>query len=195
MKAKISKAFALSILSVVICTVSQESLAARSSRYYYAQDDDGYTSYYNTSNRMHNGFARKRPATGKEVFIFSPRLLEWAAYDRNGNLVRTGRASGGSNYCHDVGRSCRTPRGKFSVYHKGTADCRSSIYPKRRNGPSGGARMPHCMFFKGGYAIHGSADVPMYNASHGCIRVIPSDAAWLSRNFLRHGSTVIVANY
>lgn len=55
--------------------------------------------------------------------------------------------------------------------------------------------MPYCMFFRGNYAIHGSPDVPNYNASHGCIRVLPSAARWLSRNFIRIGTTVIVRSY
>jgi lipoprotein-anchoring transpeptidase ErfK/SrfK len=51
------------------------------------------------------------------------------------------------------------------------------------------------MFFHGGYAIHGSYQVPGYNASHGCIRVHPSDAEWLSDNFVRYGTKVVVKPY
>lgn len=138
------------------------------------------------------GFPTKRRATGNRVFIFSPRLRAWAAYNSRGRLVSTGRASGGKHYCADVGRSCRTPRGVFRVYSKGSVYCKSNTYPKGR----GGAPMPYCMFFhKAGYAIHGSPDVPRYNASHGCIRVLPRAARWLSRSFIRHGTTVIVTNY
>ena len=140
--------------------------------------------------RYRSGFPRKRPATGRRVFIFSPRLLRWAAYDANGRLVRTGRASGGRGYCRDIGRSWRTPRGVFRVKSKGSKYCRSSRYPR----PRGGAPMPYCTFFYGHYAIHGSPDVPNYNASHGCIRVKPHAAAWLS-GFLRIGTTVIVRPY
>ena len=60
---------------------------------------------------------------------------------------------------------------------------------------SGGAPMPYCMFFSKYYAIHGSPDVPGYNASHGCIRVKPSAARWLYHNFLKIGSKVIVKSY
>jgi lipoprotein-anchoring transpeptidase ErfK/SrfK len=31
-------------------------------------------------------------------------------------------------------------------------------------------------YFIGGYAIHGYFDVPVYNASHGCLRVPNPDA-------------------
>lgn len=137
------------------------------------------------------GFPSRRPATGNTVFIFSPRMKMWAAYSPSGRLIRTGRASGGKGYCPDVRRACRTPRGIFRVYSKGSPRCRSSKYPVGR----GGAPMPYCMFFYRGYAIHGSPNVPNYNASHGCIRVRPSAAAWLSRQFMRIGTTVIVWPY
>ncbi len=143
------------------------------------------------SRYRRGGFPSKRRATGNTVFIFSPRLLMWAAYDSRGNLVRTGRASGGAGYCRDVKRACRTPRGVFRIISKRGPGCRSSRYPL----PRGGAPMPYCMFFSKYYAIHGSPNVPRYNASHGCIRVLPSAARWLSRNFIRRGTTVIVRSY
>ncbi len=55
--------------------------------------------------------------------------------------------------------------------------------------------MPYCMFFSKYYAIHGSYDVPGYNASLGCIRVTPKDARWLNYNFIRVGTPVIVRHY
>jgi lipoprotein-anchoring transpeptidase ErfK/SrfK len=41
--------------------------------------------------------------------------------------------------------------------------------------------MPHSIFFHGGYAIHGSYEINRLGgpASHGCIRLHPSDAATL----------------
>jgi len=136
-------------------------------------------------------FADKRPATGKRTFVFDPKQLAWAAYDSEGNLMKTGIASGGANYCSDIGRPCRTPVGKFSVHREGGPNCKSNKYPLGK----GGAPMPHCAFFTGGYAVHGSPDVPAYNASHGCIRVTPSAARWLDSNVLDNGSTVIVDSY
>lgn len=127
----------------------------------------------------------------KGTFVFSPNRLSWYAYDPGGSVVASGRASGGQHYCADVGRSCKTPIGKFRVHRKGDSSCISSKYPLGE----GGARMPHCMFFHRGYAIHGATNVPNYNASHGCIRVFPNDASWLSNNFIRHGTTVIVHPY
>lgn len=145
------------------------------------------------SEQSSGHFAQTRPASGNRVFIFSPREHAWAAYDENGKLVRTGRASGGKSYCPDIGRSCRTIVGTFHVIYKGGPDCVSNIYPIKTGG---GAPMPYCMRFNAkGYAIHGSNSVPNHNASHGCIRVPPSDARWLSQNFVRYGTTVIVLSY
>lgn len=136
-------------------------------------------------------FASSRPATGKNVFIFDPKQLAWAAYDPDGSLIRTGIASGGADYCPDIGSKCHTPVGRFTVYRQGGPDCKSSIFPLGK----GGAPMPNCAFFNGGYAVHGSYDVPAYNASHGCIRVTPNDAAWLDTHVLNPGTTVIVDSY
>lgn len=138
------------------------------------------------------GFASERPATGNKTVIFDPRLHAWAAYDASGKLVKAGRASGGSNYCPDIHRACRTPAGTFSVASKGGPGCKSTIYPLGK----GGAPMPYCMFFNKNYALHGSYDVPAgRNASHGCVRLLPSAAAWLSQNFVQIGTTVIVRPY
>jgi lipoprotein-anchoring transpeptidase ErfK/SrfK len=51
------------------------------------------------------------------------------------------------------------------------------------------------MFFSQYYAIHGSYEVPNYNASHGCVRVKPSDAKWLSSNFISIGTKVVIQPY
>lgn len=131
------------------------------------------------------------PPLWANTFVFNPNTHSYKAVDDQGRLIRAGRASGGRKYCSDLGRSCKTPSGAFSVHSKGGAGCKSGKYPLGR----GGAPMPYCMFFSRYYAIHGSYDVPDANASHGCIRVTPQDAKWLSRNFIRTGTTVIVKPY
>ncbi len=141
------------------------------------------------SRRPNYGFPSHR--SGGKVFIFSPRLKAWAAYNSSGRLIATGRASGGASWCRDVKRACRTPRGVFRVQRKGSASCRSSRYPL----PRGGAPMPYCMFFSKHYAIHGSPNVPRANVSHGCVRVTPKMAGWLTRNFITIGTKVIVTSY
>jgi lipoprotein-anchoring transpeptidase ErfK/SrfK len=80
----------------------------------------------------------------------------------------------------------RTPVGTFKPtalvrYH------RSTIYS--------GSPMPYSIFFLRGYAIHGSYETKYLGrpASHGCIRLHPSNAAALYSLVQRHGpgNTVI----
>lgn len=136
-------------------------------------------------------FPATRTATGNTVFIYDPTKLTWGAYDSNGRLVRTGPGSGGSDYCHDLGRRCHSPTGTFRVWSKEGSGYRSTRYPL----PHGGAPMPYAMFFSKYYAVHGSYEMRDYNASHGCVRVRPSDAEWLNHNFINIGSTVIIRPY
>jgi hypothetical protein len=134
-----------------------------------------------------SSFAADKPHhTSGKVFIFDPPRLQWAVYD-NGKLVRSGHAVGGKRNCADIHRPCLTPSGTFRIHSKQGPNFRSSIYPL----PHGGASMPYAMFFHGGYAIHGSNEVPNHPASHGCIRVYPSDARWLS-HYLPVGTKVVV---
>ncbi len=158
-------------------------------------DDGGYTHYtmsMDTDRKGSDYFPEKREATGRKVFVFDPKATAWAAYDAQGNRVETGSASGGKDFCEDVGRPCRTVTGTFRVYSKKGEECKSSLYPIETHG---GARMPYCMHFSGGYSIHAAYEVPNYNASHGCIRVLPSAAKWLNQNFMDVGTTVVVKPY
>lgn len=75
----------------------------------------------------------------------------------------------------------RTPVGTFKPtavvrYH------RSTIYS--------GSPMPYSIFFFRGYAIHGSYETKYLGrpASHGCIRLHPSNAAALYSLVMRHGA-------
>ncbi len=124
-------------------------------------------------------------------FVYNPRSLEWKAINHKGKVVKTGRGSGGQSYCSDIKRSCRTPAGTYNVIGKGGPGCKSSRYPVGK----GGAPMPYCMYFSKNYAIHGSYDLPKRNASHGCVRVRPSDAKWLNQNFVGVGTRVVIKPY
>lgn len=116
---------------------------------------------------------------GKKVIIVNFAKLAFGAYDPDGYLVYWGPISGGKGYCPDIGRRCNSPRGTFYIYEKEDDGCVSTKFPVGR----GGAPMPYCMFFHGGFALHGSPEVPGYNASHGCIRMFTSDAKWLNQEF------------
>lgn len=115
----------------------------------------------------------------------------WAAYDSQGQLVNSGRVSGGRSFCSDINKKCKTATGTFKVYDKRGANCKSKIFPVGK----GGAPMPYCMFFHQGFAMHGSNAVPNYNASHGCIRMKPADAKWLHENFVNVGTTRVKVTY
>lgn len=114
----------------------------------------------------------------------------WGAYDSNGNLIKWGSASGGQAYCADIGKSCKTVTGTFTFYSKKGPNHKSNQFPV----PKGGAPMPYCMHFQGGYALHGG-NVPDFNASHGCIRVPVREAQWLNQNFVDVGKTRISISY
>ena len=48
--------------------------------------------------------------------------------------------------------------------------------------------MPYCMYFHKGLALHGSADIPGYRASHGCVRMFTGDAKWLNQEWVVIGN-------
>ncbi|HEY3684451.1 MAG TPA: L,D-transpeptidase family protein [Streptosporangiaceae bacterium] len=87
----------------------------------------------------------------------------------------------GRRYC--AGGRCgvaRTPRGDFTVFRKIRRWRRSRLGWMYR--PS---------YFVGGYAIHGSPNVPAHRASHGCVRV-PMDLADTVGAAIRMGERVYV---
>lgn len=129
---------------------------------------------------------------GQKEVIVDLNILAWAAYDADGNLIHWGPASGGKDYCPDIGQSCHTVTGIFKVFRKQPAQCVSSVFPIEYDG---GAPMPYCMHFYEGFALHGSYEVPGYNASHGCVRMFINDARWLNEQFTTIGTKVIVLPY
>jgi len=120
--------------------------------------------------------------------VISQKELAWGAYDSEGTLVYWGPISAGRGYCEDTGESCETPSGTFTAFRREGADCASTVYPVGE----GGAPMPYCVFFNGGIALHGSSEVPGYNASHGCVRLFIEDAEWLNESFIEIGRTRVV---
>lgn len=119
----------------------------------------------------------------RQVIIDQDKLA-WAAYDENGKLVKWGPISSGRTKCPDSAGSCLTLTGIYRVFSKEDAKCKSDIFPIGR----GGAKMPYCMFFHKGFAMHGSDDIPGYRASHGCVRMFNRDAEWLNKEFVEAGN-------
>lgn len=136
-------------------------------------------------------FPLKVNPTGRKTIIVDLRKLAWGAYDEDGNLIHWGPASGGQGWCGDVGKPCRTHTGNYSVVRKQDYNCTSSKFPL----PYGGAAMPYCMHYYRGFAMHGSFEVPGYNASHGCVRMFINDARWLNYDFTDYGTKVTVRPY
>lgn len=131
---------------------------------------------------------------GEKVVVVNLKELAFGAYSSQGKLVHWGPVSGGKNWCPDTNSACHTVTGDFRVYAKRGKHCVSNKFPVEVIG--GGAPMPYCMFFHGGYALHASTTVPGYNASHGCVRMFYKDARWLSKYFVSHGAkgTRVIVN-
>lgn len=100
------------------------------------------------------GFHLKHPGAGRHVEVdISKQLM---AFADNGHVVRIYHVSTGAP-------ATPTVRGTFHVYRKD---------------PGTNAKgMVKSSYFVGGYAIHGYASVPPFNASHGCVRVPVPNAA------------------
>lgn len=151
-----------------------------------------YTPRYQEEISVKNELPDKINATGRNTFLFDPKLLAWAAYNKKGVRVGFGKASGGKDFCADINQPCRTVEGEFTVFRTDDKDCKSKTFPLEKEG---GAPMPHCMFFHKGYAIHGTKHVPQENSSHGCIRVSKKAAEFLNSYYIKPGSMVIVKPY
>lgn len=76
-----------------------------------------------------------------------------------------------------------TPSGTWRIYRRTTTGWVT--------GALGSMYKPY--YVVGGIAIHGSADIPAYNASHGCCRLLPSAQDFLiSSDFLYPGRIVAI---
>lgn len=131
--------------------------------------------------------------TGEKTVLVDPTVHAWGAYGSDGELIKAGLATAGSDYCPDLHRRCHTGSGSFRVYSLGSPYCKSSMFPM----PHGGAPMPYCMFFNRNQALHGSpeGEVVEGNISHGCVRLHVADAEWLRYNFVNVGTKVVVKPY
>ncbi len=125
-------------------------------------------------------FPLKIRQDGEQRVVVDQNKLAWGAYDVKGNLINWGPISSGRDKCSDSNKSCRTMTGVFHFFSKENEKCRSNVFPIGR----GGAKMPYCMYFHKGFAMHGSADMPGYRASHGCVRMFTQDALWLNHEFV-----------
>lgn len=130
-------------------------------------------------------------------------LAEQKAYFYKGkhlvgeSTVSTGKSGFGTpaGHYHVVSKDKDHVSSEFGdyVYDDGTV-VRSNIDQRKDRRPKGthfdGARMPYCMHFNGGYAMH-EGYVPPYAASHGCIRV-PKGMAEHFFNAAHEGTPILV---
>lgn len=125
-------------------------------------------------------FPLKIKPDGEQQVIVDQEKLAWGAYNLEGQLVNWGPVSSGRDKCSDSAKSCRTMTGVFHFFSKENEKCRSNLFPIGK----GGAKMPYCMYYHKGFALHGSHDIPGYRASHGCVRMFTRDALWLNHEFV-----------
>lgn len=112
------------------------------------------------------GFPLRFPGAGRHVEVdISKQLMAFAS---GGKVTRIYHVSTGAP-------GTPTIRGTYRVY--------------RKDWGTNAKGMVNSSYFIRGYAIHGYADVPPYNASHGCVRVpVPSAASIY--NWIKYGTRV-----
>lgn len=99
---------------------------------------------------------------------------------KSGKLVLISHISTGRAYYYQNGHKVngRTPTGNYSVYRKAKGWETSPL-----------GKLYKGNYFYRGYAIHGEPDVPLYPASHGCVRT-PMHTADIVANLLPIGTKV-----
>jgi peptidoglycan hydrolase-like protein with peptidoglycan-binding domain len=110
-------------------------------------------------------------SSGKVLEIDIDRQLVLAVED--GQVVKIINASSGNGETYEAKGNtytAYTPRGSFAVYREENRMYSSSL-------ELGDMWRPK--FFTGGIALHGSASVPAFPASHGCVRVSNGAMDWI----------------
>lgn len=110
-------------------------------------------------------------STGKVLEIDVDRQLVLAVED--GQVRKIINASSGNGETYEAlgtTYTAYTPRGSFAVYREENRMYSSSL-------ELGDMWRPK--FFTGGIALHGSASVPAFPASHGCVRVSNTAMNWI----------------
>lgn len=104
------------------------------------------------------GYKLRYPKAGRHIEVSIGRQVMVLA--DNGKVLRTYHVSTGAP-------ATPTVRGTYRVY--------------RKDWGTNAKGMVHSSYFIRGYAIHGFKSVPIYNASHGCVRVPIPNAASIFR--------------
>jgi hypothetical protein len=107
--------------------------------------------------------------------------------DLSSQRMHVTSSSGSYNWAVSTARSgFRTPRGSYAP----TSLQRVHYSRLYHNSP-----MPHSIFFRGGYAIHGTYETGALGrpASHGCVRLSPGNAAALFSMVKAEGGRISIS--
>jgi hypothetical protein len=132
-----------------------------------------------------------------KTVVIDLKQLAWVAY-QHGKLIMWGPANGGRGRCKEDGTMrCKTHVGIWKIFKKDKAVTKSSLYPVEcLNKKDCGHPMYWKMqFHRDGTSLHGDRNLPGANISHGCVRLLKSDARWLSREFVEVGTSIVVLPY
>jgi peptidoglycan hydrolase-like protein with peptidoglycan-binding domain len=118
----------------------------------------------------HLGAGPAAPGPGPRLEVDLARQIMFVTVEDGSVHIVNVSTGNNQRYQHPDGYSATavTPVGEFAVGRKINAE---------EHAPLGTLYRP--MYFKGGYAVHGSTSVPGYPASHGCVRVSYADEDWL----------------
>jgi len=108
---------------------------------------------------------------GSRIEIDIARQLLWLIEEGQLKVVVAVSTANGGQYLDFWGRvaTARTPEGRFAIYNQRAGWHESYL-----------GYLYRPFYFNGGYAIHGSTDVPWQPASHGCVRVRIADMNFLA---------------
>ncbi|MEE9375320.1 MAG: L,D-transpeptidase [Rhizobiaceae bacterium] len=160
---------------------------------YYKNRHFGKKKYSSKKRLSKKRYNRKRRS---RVAKYSPRKRK---YSRSGIVAKVNLSTqrmhvyknGVHQYTWKVSsgrKGYRTPTGTWRVGHM----TKMHYSRKYNNSP-----MPYSMFYKGGYAIHGTGAVSRLGrpASHGCVRLQTGNAAKLFSLMRKHGRGRVVVSY
>lgn len=113
----------------------------------------------------------ERPGEPDRVEIDLTRQILVVVRDGTVEAVMGVSSGNGGTFVNARGRTVRaaTPEGDFTFIRHVDGVRRSYLGVLYRP-----------WYFRGGYAVHGSSDVPAHPASHGCVRITNADADYLS---------------
>lgn len=104
---------------------------------------------------------KRRYTKGTHVEVDIKRQIIMVSKNSKLAWILNTSTGSGKRYGAGLRKRAVTPKGNYSVYR--------TVKRGWDYGPLGGLYRP--VYFKGGYAIHGSTSIPGYPASHGCCRV------------------------